>query len=608
MARRQSAVETDDFRYHRGSIAFDADHARELELRRRGFTVRRFTGRQIDEQPGLVAADLRAAFHQAQEDRDTQRLGSGPHPQLNLGYFKPTIEVGMAEQVPSYDEFSIRIQPGEDDSYQVLASAPDGSTASGMFTLPFTEAELDNFVLRVGRQRVTVRGYRSAQMEEAKRFGTRLFEALMVDGVRDVFRAARGAAESHRKGLRVTMCLTDVPELMGVPWEYLYERPRFLAQSIYSPVVRSLDLAEVRMPHPVELPLNVLGMVSRPNGLATLDVEREKEKLALALVPLVERGLVTLDWLELGTLGQLDQAIGRASEVHVFHYVGHGAYDMRTDGGILVLEDSRGEPHEVTGEELGSLLQDERSLRLAVLNSCEGARSSHVDPFSGVASSLVQYGIPAVIGMQFEITDEAAIAFASRLYTSLAEGYPVDAALAQARRSIFAAGNDIEFGTPVLFLRGADAHLFDLTEPAPPELADSVATELDQPPLAEFSPEYEIAPANGVGSYSDPPLVDDWDPPLPPPPESFLSRFKPRFGWPIPKQRRVSNVQLAKWSVTAIVIGTVLVAIFGHDDPGFDGRDWADLIVTVGSIGLLWVVVRLIYDLVAYVRVRFFAG
>ena len=112
------------------------------------------------------------------------------------------------------------------------------------------------------------------------------------------------------------------------------------------------------------------------------------------------------------------------------------------------------------------MLQDERSLRLAVLNSCEGARTSHVDPFSGVASSLVECGIPAVIGMQFEITDDAAITFSERLYTALAQGYPVDAALAQARKAIFAGGHDIEFGTPVLFLRGADARLFDV-EPSP---------------------------------------------------------------------------------------------------------------------------------------------
>jgi len=51
-------VETDSYRYHRGRIAFQDDHARELDLRRRGFEVRRFDERQIDEEPRLVAADL----------------------------------------------------------------------------------------------------------------------------------------------------------------------------------------------------------------------------------------------------------------------------------------------------------------------------------------------------------------------------------------------------------------------------------------------------------------------------------------------------------------------------------------------------------------------
>lgn len=55
---KRVVVETDDFRYHRGSVAFEDDHAREPELRRRGFAVRRFTGRQIDEESDRVAADL----------------------------------------------------------------------------------------------------------------------------------------------------------------------------------------------------------------------------------------------------------------------------------------------------------------------------------------------------------------------------------------------------------------------------------------------------------------------------------------------------------------------------------------------------------------------
>jgi len=387
----------------------------------------------------------------------------------------------MAERIPHYDELELRIAPGPEGAYRVIASGADGSLASGSFLLPFDETQLDNFVLRVGRPRRGMRAYRSSQMEEAKRFGAQLFHALVSGPVRDVYLGARRLAEANDRGLRVTLYLTDVPELMSIPWEFLYERPSFLSQSIYTPLVRSLDLKHVRPPRTVNLPLRILGIVSRPQGLEGLDVEREQAKLADALRPLRTNGLVELHWLERATLSDLDDAISAPDEVHIVHYVGHGAYDARTESGILVLEDEHGGPHEVTGEEIGSLLQDERSLRLVVLNSCEGARASHVDPFSGVGSSLVECGIPAVIGMQFEITDEAAIAFAGRLYGALAQGFPVDAALAQARRAIFAAGNDIEFGTPVLFLRAGDARLFEFgSVPTPPACQELPAGEPEQ--------------------------------------------------------------------------------------------------------------------------------
>jgi very-short-patch-repair endonuclease len=53
------AVETDSWGFHRGSVAFEDDHARDLDLRRRGFEVRRFTYRQVRDEPAQVAADLR---------------------------------------------------------------------------------------------------------------------------------------------------------------------------------------------------------------------------------------------------------------------------------------------------------------------------------------------------------------------------------------------------------------------------------------------------------------------------------------------------------------------------------------------------------------------
>ena len=238
----------------------------------------------------------------------------------------------MAEGIPSYDELKLRIERGAEGTYHVVAFGPDGSTASGIFSAPFDETQLDNFVLRIGRPRRGVRAYRSSQMEEAKRFGSQLFEALLTGAVRDVYLGARQVAEHNERGLRVTLYLTDVPELMEVPWEYLYDRPSFLSQSIYTPLVRSLDLKTLRPPHKLTLPLRILGMVSRPQGFETLDVAREQEKLIEALGALEREGMVELRWLERATLSSLDDAISAPDDTHVLHYIGHGAYDKRTEG------------------------------------------------------------------------------------------------------------------------------------------------------------------------------------------------------------------------------------------------------------------------------------
>jgi very-short-patch-repair endonuclease len=56
------AVETDSWEYHRGSVAFEEDHERNLALGARGFTVCRYTGDQLEAASDAVAADLRQAL------------------------------------------------------------------------------------------------------------------------------------------------------------------------------------------------------------------------------------------------------------------------------------------------------------------------------------------------------------------------------------------------------------------------------------------------------------------------------------------------------------------------------------------------------------------
>jgi CHAT domain-containing protein len=379
-----------------------------------------------------------------------------------------------------YEDLRIRIEARDGDVYRVRAERPDGSGATGDFKSPLDDVGLANFVQRVGMPRQQVSRWSSNPVEEARRVGARLFAALMRDDIALAFVDARARAEARDRGLRLTLILTDAPALMRLPWEYLYERPRFLAQSRETPLVRGLDIPAVRPAEPLTLPLRILGLVSAPRDEDPLDTAAERAKLEQALQPLVARGVVDLQWVDSGTLSALELALARPEPVHVLHFIGHGGYDDLLGIGALAFEDEHRSGRPVTGEDLCALLGDQRSLRLVLLNSCEGARTSVADPFSGVATALLACRIPAVVGMQFEITDEAAITFGSRLYQSLAAGTPIDEAIVETRKAIFAAGHEAEFGTPVLYAVPGRMKLFDVSAPIAAEPApDAPALEED---------------------------------------------------------------------------------------------------------------------------------
>ncbi|HEX5989950.1 MAG TPA: DUF559 domain-containing protein, partial [Solirubrobacterales bacterium] len=59
---KRVVVETDYWVYHRGSVAFEDGHARDLDLRAAGYTVLRFTDRQLEEEPGRAVADVARAL------------------------------------------------------------------------------------------------------------------------------------------------------------------------------------------------------------------------------------------------------------------------------------------------------------------------------------------------------------------------------------------------------------------------------------------------------------------------------------------------------------------------------------------------------------------
>lgn len=382
-----------------------------------------------------------------------------------------------------YLDFDLMIdRRGEGYQARVLQS-PAGQ-AETQFSVPVSDAELEDFVLTVGQPRRNPRAAGSTQIEQAKKLGGDLFKAVFSGQVHSTFSASIFESERQDCGLRIRLHLTSVPELSGIPWEFLYEPNRqvFLALSNNTPLIRYLHIQQAIRPLQVKSPLKVLVMISSPKGLPRLDVDREWAKLKESIKPLEERDEVTLELLEAANLTALQRQL-RQNDYHIFHYIGHGGYDQEM-GGVLALENDLGGSNIISAFDLGTMLHDHRSLRLVVLNSCEGGRSSQDDPFAGTAQSLVQKGIPAVIAMQFEITDQAAIRFSQEFYSAIADGYPVDASLAEARKAIIGTGNPIEWATPVLYLRSPDGKIFDKARPEPPVIIveEGPAPQTNNPP------------------------------------------------------------------------------------------------------------------------------
>ena len=386
-----------------------------------------------------------------------------------------------------YYDFDLLIESVGEKTYRARVLSSPAGQAVGEVTLPFNDLELENFLLKIGRTRRGVRHIESPEMEAVKIFGGKLFESVFDDELMIALRRSLEETRKSRQGLRIRLRLNDAPELVNLPWEFLYNPTlnRFLSLSVNTPIVRYLELPERINALTITPPLRMLVVISSPTDYPTLEVEREWINLKTALEGLEQAGMLVLDRLETASPMALQYKLRRNS-YNIFHFIGHGGFDKRAQDGVLLFEDDNGRGRPLSGQYLGTLLHDEKNLRLALLNACEGGRSGINDPFAGVAQSLVQQGLPAVIAMQFEVTDKAAITFAREFYAAIADGYPADASLAEACKAIFSLGNDIESGTPVLYMRAQDGRIFNIQQTPPTSAAAPVSETIREPQVADF--------------------------------------------------------------------------------------------------------------------------
>lgn len=291
--------------------------------------------------------------------------------------------------------------------------------------------------------------------------GQRLYAALTEDRRGEL--AMRIARETARAaGRPLTYALRFPPaaiELAALPWETLWDQRQALmfsrgARQLDS-VERYLDLDEaIAPPLPGGRKLHILALSPRAGVPQAL---RDQERAARAGTWTALRGRGLLDWDELEpvTPADLSRRMRNGPRPDIIHYCGHGRYH---DGrGFLVLDSPTGGHEQVSAERLAAVLGE---TRLIVIHACQSSTLKAEDSsgalLTGVAPALSAVA-ESVVAMQLSIRTSAALHFAEVFYEQVAQGRSLQAAVAEARRSLYVVeGDGVSWYVPTLYIRTRD--------------------------------------------------------------------------------------------------------------------------------------------------------
>lgn len=376
-----------------------------------------------------------------------------------------------------YLDFVLLIAAGREQPYTLhLLESPGGED-------PGRPLALDAAAPRIAGLLAAVRRHPPSPAA-ARELGQALFDALFaVPEVYACYHTSLSRVGDQGKGLRLRL-RCQLPELAALPWELLFDsrlRREHLCLSRETPLVRHVELALPLEIEPLQLtpPIRILGMTGFSRGLAARE---EKEQMATAIELAIDRGLVELAWVPRSGWRDLEAAL-RQGPWHVFHFIGHGEFDPAENEGFLLFDAAppgkEPRPRPVPARDLAMLLADTPGLRLAVINACKGGMAAGPDLLSSLGAVLASRGIPAVLSMQQEISDRAALELSRAFYNRLADGEPVDAALAAARQGIkLALGDTAEWATPVLHLRSRSGEILRFGYPRTRFAAGTAGTEI----------------------------------------------------------------------------------------------------------------------------------
>ena len=324
------------------------------------------------------------------------------------------------------------------------------------------------------------------RLERLQAFGRKLYQKLFTAEVEQLWRQHRDGGDF------LTLCVRihdDAKRLEAVPWEALHDGAEFIAAGARTTTTRlPLGIAPPAELPAIPLPIRMLALVSSPPDLpdgSRLNIEREQELLLEAINAPAGQGKLHVDFEDEAKLEILESTldVGLEAGYHILHFTGHGIAPEQ--GGGLLLEDHDGKRLPVgVNDFVSSLAKGFGALRLAVISGCNTAQTLHTGGFRDLARALVEKKIPAVLAMQFAISDAAGLKLAEALYPKLIAGQSLEAAVHAARRALWLTDEPV--------LQAADALAMVLLTGAG-NCLQAKAAHSEGAPTANFNPAPSLA-------------------------------------------------------------------------------------------------------------------
>ncbi len=293
------------------------------------------------------------------------------------------------------------------------------------------------------------------QASDPVAYGQRLLAALGGDNLKRMLTELPPAPQLESM---IALHTTDT-ELAAIPWEFLHNGNEFLIERYL--LVREVEVPNALLPPPPlsDQPWRLVAIASNPllrevydeqgrlcdrQLMAPLSVERELDLLRDDL----QKQRSPLCWQQIApTRSALIDELA-TTEPLLLHFAGHGAVVNGTP--VLYFDDGAGKLDPQTASDLANHLRG--MVMLAFLNACRTADS--IEPGANLALTLVQHGIPVVLGNQYLVFDEAAAPVARTFYRFLATGLHPAQALYRARLQLQShrRNDPLAWAVPVLYL------------------------------------------------------------------------------------------------------------------------------------------------------------